>query len=243
LKIRFTHTITYLETDTKYKAKFSVLFRYLQDAAILHSEKAGYRMDSFIQGGQGWVLNKMDMKVFRYPEYQETIEMITWSRSINGVKAKREFFICNNREKLIAASSVWVFVDSIRMKIMKTPEEMEARYTVEPETAWNENLEQWRADRILPADCGERISTRISDYDPMGHINNTVYFDFIETAISRKIGTPVRISGVKIQFIHELHPNTFWVNVGLQKADGKYLFTISDDQHVNAAGELFLEAV
>lgn len=243
MKIKFSHTISYLETDTRYKAKFPVLLQHLQDAALLHSEKAGYRMDSFIQGGQGWVLNKMDMKVFRYPEYKEKIEMMTWSRSINGVKAKREFFICTNEEKLIAASSVWVFVDSIRMKIMKAPEEMEGRYTVEPETAWNENLDQWRANRVVTADCKERISTRSSDYDPMGHINNTVYFDFIETAINRKIGTPVRISGMKIQFIHELNPSVLWVNVGFQKADGKYLFTISDDQHINAAGEMLLEEV
>ena len=243
MKIKFAHTIDYFETDTTYKAKFPVLFQLLQNAAVMHSEKSGYRMDSFIQGGEGWVLNKMDMQVFRYPDYKESIEITTWSKGIKGVKAKREFVICAKGEKLIAASSVWVFVDSIHMKIMKTPEDMESRYTIEPETAWNENLEQWRAAKTPISDFQERISTRISDYDPMGHVNNTVYFDFIETAINREVGPQARISGVKIHFMKELSPTTGWVDVGFQRAKGRVLFSISNDQHLHAAGEMVLEEV
>jgi len=62
LKIKFTHTINYFETDMNYKAKLPVLFQQLQNAAVSHAEKAGYRMDSLIQSGQGWVLNKMDIQ-------------------------------------------------------------------------------------------------------------------------------------------------------------------------------------
>ncbi len=241
MKIKFTHTINYFETGMDYKAKLPILFQQLQNAAVFHSEKVGYGMDSLIQSGQGWVLNKMDMQVFRYPEYKEAIEIITWSRNIKGVKAKREFLVYANGEKLISASSVWVFVDSIRMKIIKTPEEMEGRYTTQPEVALNENLDQWRANRYLTAEFQNRISTRISDYDAMGHINNTVYIDFLETAVNREIGKSKRISEVKIQYFKELNPAKLWVNVGFQKLEGRYLFAISDDQDLNAAGEVVLE--
>jgi medium-chain acyl-[acyl-carrier-protein] hydrolase len=241
LKIKHTHTINYFEADRTYKVKLPVLFQQLQNAAVLHSEKAGYRMDSLIQNGQGWVLNKMDMEIFRYPEYKEQIEIITWSRSLKGVKAKREFLIYSNTEKLVSASSVWVFVDSIRMKIIKIPDSMEDRYTIHPDVALNENIERWRAEKDSIADLQERITTRISDYDPMGHINNTIYIDFLETAINRKIGKPSRISAIRIQYITELNPTTTWVKIGFQKSDAGYRFAISDDQNLNAAGEMVLD--
>lgn len=241
MKITFTHTINYFETDMNYKAKLPVLFQQLQNAAVSHAEKAGYRMDSLIQSGQGWVLNKMDMQVFRYPEYKETIEIITWSRSIKGVKAKREFLVYANGEKLISASSIWVFVDSIRMKIIKAPEEMERHYTSEPEVALNENLDQWRANRHPVAEFQNRISTRRSDCDFMGHVNNTVYIDFLETAVSREIGNSIRISEVKIQYLKELNPSRLWVDIGFQRFEDRYLFAISDDQDLNAAGEVVLK--
>lgn len=240
MKIKFTHTINYFESGLDYKAKLPVLFQQLQNAAVFHSEKAGYRMDSLIQSGQGWVLNKMDMRVFRYPEYKNTIEIVTWSRNIKGVKAKREFLVYADGEKLISASSIWVFVDSIRMKIIKAPEEMESHYTSEPEVALNENLDQWRANKYLTAEFQNRISTRISDYDAMGHINNTVYIDFLETAVNREIGKSTRISEVKIQYFKELNPTKLWVNVGFQKSEDRYFFAISDDQDLNAAGEVVL---
>lgn len=221
--------------------KLCFLFQHLQNAAVMHSEKAGYQMDAMIQGGQGWVLNKMEMKVFRYPVYGETIDITTWSRGMKGVKAKREFLVSADGEVLIAASSVWVLVDSVTMKILRIPEDMESSYTVHEDIALNENLEKWRAVKDVTADAPVSISTRSSDYDPLGHVNNTIYFDFLETAINRKFQSPVRIRKVKIQYVHELGPETTRVKVALQPLDERYLFAISNNGNIHAAGELTVQ--
>ena len=240
MKIKSTHTISYFETDSTYMAKLSFLFQHLQNAAVMHSEKAGYQMDQLIQGGQGWVLNKMEMKIIRYPRYAETIDIATWSRGMKGVKAKREFLVSANGDTLIAASSVWIFVDSVHMKIIRIPEDMESNYTIHADIALNENLEKWRAVKDVTMDFQQNVTTRSSDYDPMGHVNNTVYFDFLETAIQRKLRLPVRISHVKMQYIQELDTAINQVHVNLQEVDGKYLFAITDGRQINAAGELII---
>lgn len=242
MKIDLAHTIRYFDTDATNQAKLSSLFQLLQNAALRHTEQVGYHMDTLIRNGQGWVLQKMEIRIRRYPEYRERIDAITWSRSIQGAKAKREFLVTSDCETLLSASSVWIFFDALRRKIIRSPQEMEDRYTIHDESACNPTLDRWKARQDIQATVAQPVTIRHSDYDPMGHVNNTSYIDFLETAVNRKIKHGLRISDLKIQYLRELDPSVDQVEVGFQETDDRFLFTISSRHAIHAAGDFVLPA-
>jgi len=197
-------------------------------------------MDELIEQGLGWILNKMDMKIYRYPGYKERLDIFTWSRGLKGVKAKREFEMFSGDEKLLAASSIWVYVDSKQMKIKRIPDGMSDTYTVEDYVALNEKLDHWKAKTDFLSDFEICISTRLSDYDPMEHINNTIYIEFLETAVHRMIQDRTRLSALRIQYYKEIDGAVTDVTTGIKKTETSYSFKIFNDKNIFAAGEMEL---
>jgi len=243
MKIKYTSEIDYFETNPSFQTPPSVLFQLLQSSAVIHSEKVGYRMDELIEQGLGWILNKLDMKVYRYPGYKERLDIFTWSRGIKGVKAKREFEIFSGKEKLLAASSIWVYVDSKQMKIKRIPDGMNDIYTTESHVALNEKLDRWKTKTDFSSDFEICISTRLSDYDPMEHINNTIYIEFLETALHRMIQERIRLSALRIQYYKEIDASVTDVTTGIKKTEDSYSFKIFNNTSIFAAGEMELSPV
>ncbi|MCP4681277.1 MAG: hypothetical protein GY864_02975, partial [Desulfobacterales bacterium] len=199
MKVKNIQEVNYFSIDPEFKITSSALFQLLQETAVSHSGSVGYGIDTLIKQGEGWVLNKIDMTVFRYPKYNEKIEVTTWSRKIKGVKGLREFEIYSGNEKLVAASSIWIFVDIIKGKIKRIPKEMNDTYRPENEIALNQNLDKWKAAMDFIPDHEIDLSIRFLDYDPMGHVNNSVYIQFLETLICRAAGNQARVKCLKIQ--------------------------------------------
>jgi medium-chain acyl-[acyl-carrier-protein] hydrolase len=42
------------------------------------------------------------------------------------------------------------------------------------------------------------MTTRLSDYDPMGHVNNSVYFDYVETLLFSYLNKERKIKKIKV---------------------------------------------
>ena len=118
------------------------------------------------------------MRIYRYPEYRETVKAVTWSRQIKGVKGFREFEVYAGDEKLAAASSIWIFVDACSKKIKRVPKDMSDMYTEEPDVALNPELDSWKINNNFSPEMEVDVSTRYFDYDPMGHVNNSVFVQY-----------------------------------------------------------------
>ncbi|MCP4683718.1 MAG: hypothetical protein GY864_15415, partial [Desulfobacterales bacterium] len=84
------------------------------------------------------------------------------------------------------------------------------------------------------------LSIRFLDYDPMGHVNNSVYIQFLETLICRAAGNQARVKCLKIQYHKEIGDQVEMVKAGLKKIGPLYQFKIYDSQNLYAGGEVQL---
>ena len=240
MKVNYSKKISYFEIDTGFKMPPSRVFQLFQEAAVTHSEIVGYGMNPLIRNGWGWVLNKIDMEIFRYPEYKEDIEVATWSRGIRGVTGLREFEIFSGQNKLVSASSVWVFVDIRSGKIKRVSGDMNDIYTVTKDIALNPDLGRWKANTDFQPDHNVLFTTRYSDYDPLGHVNNCMYVHYLETLVSRLFDNEKQILKLKIQFHKEIGQHIEMVKGGLKQSGEEGVFKIYDAQTLYAGGEVSL---
>ena len=140
------------------------MINYLQDCATFHGEAAGCGFQKNRENHRAWVIASLQLKVHRYPVFNENITVSTWVTQIRGMIATRQFSVKNSAgELLAAASSDWV------------PQEQTDAYGVYPDKAIREELGK-RKIRIPDGGCLQRPVT-VQEYhlDINGHVNNGQY--------------------------------------------------------------------
>jgi len=177
------------------------VFAFLQEAAIAHANACGAGTNAVTARGEAWVLKRMAAKVDRYPRYGEMLRVETWSSGIRGAKGYREFRVFAGADELIAlGSSVWVYVNLRTRSVTRVPSEVANGFPSAPEDVFCPDLEDLE---LAPPDPGtvERLplSLRYSDVDAMGHVNNTAYYELLQTALARH-GRPIRPKQIRIRY-------------------------------------------
>jgi len=242
LKITLHKQVKYFEVDSHFKLKLGHLFKLFQEAAIEHSEKVGLGSKTLVDTGSVWVLNRMEAEVLRPPEYLENLTVVTWHKGSKGYRAYRDFIVYAGDEKMAVASSRWLYFDMQRKRIVRIPEETSAAYTSEYESAMDNQIDTWKADPDFEPTVVKPISIRTSDYDPLGHVNNAVYFDYVETLAAHAFEDLAGLAQLKIEFKKELGQGVETVQAGLAKAQTGHVFKIFNRETVYAAGEFYLRS-
>ncbi|MFC1504889.1 acyl-[acyl-carrier-protein] thioesterase [Thermodesulfobacteriota bacterium] len=242
MKITLHKQVKYFEVDAHFKLKLGHLFKLLQEAAIEHSEKVGLGSKTLVDTGSVWVLNRMEAEVLRSPEYLENLTVVTWHKGSKGYRAYRDFIVYAGDEKVAVASSRWLYFDMQHKRIVRIPEETSAAYTTETESAFDNQIDTWKADSNFSPTVIKPISIRTSDYDPLGHVNNAIYFDYVETLAAHAFEDFTGVSRLKIEFKKELGQEIETVETGLAEAQDGHVFKIFNRDTVYAAGALCLSS-
>ena len=240
MKITLHKQVKYFEVDRHFKLKLGHLFKLLQEAAIEHSQKVGLGSKTLVDKGSVWILNRMQAEILRAPEYLEDLTVVTWHKGSKGYRAYRDFIVYVGNEKVALASSRWLYFDMQRKRIVRIPEETSAAYTTESEAAMDNQIDSWRAEPDFAPMVVKPISIRTSDYDPLGHVNNAVYFDYVETLAAYAFEAFTGLAHLKIEFKKELGQGVETVQAGLAEAQTGYVFKIFNRDTVYAAGALSL---
>ncbi len=106
---------------------------------------------------------------------------------------------------------------------------------------FRENLDHWRPVPRLDPQFEIEMTTRSSDFDLMGHVNNASYFDFVETALSAVLKTGAKIRNIKICYAREMNQSVSRFKSALSEDAGIYKFKIFDENTVFAYGEFETE--
>jgi len=236
MKIEISRRVDYTDVNPAFRLKLGVLFRYLQAAAVEHSERVGLGSQSLVGERTVWVLNKIGAIIHRYPTYREDIRIVSWHRGKKGLKAYRDFRVFSKEECLAEAASMWLYLDLDQRKLKKIPPKMDQAYTVEPD-ATNVDVDEW-TPKSVSADKELRITTRYSDFDPLGHVNNTIFFDFIETLSQKAFKGNTHIRHIMIQFQKEISEIAVPITLGIQTEGDGGRFKIFDHDNVFAMGDL-----
>jgi acyl-ACP thioesterase len=238
MKVAYPRSVDYAEVDPNFNLKPGALVNLLQEAAIFHSENIGFGIRQLRRQALGWLLNRLALSIKRFPGYREQLEIVTWFRGANRFKAYRDFEVYAGPERIAAATSLWLFCNVDTKKFSRISEEMVTAYTVEPDRVFARELDHWKADGGFAPDVTVPLATRFSDYDPNGHVNNAVYFDYLQTLLHRARGPDFYPRGLAIQFNREIDLRTTTLAAGLKPAGGIMVFKLFDREAVFAAGSI-----
>ena len=237
MKLKRYHTVNYFEVDALNKIRLSSLLRHLQEAAFEHTKIAG-----FVAGNAGgefaWVLNRLMIDVDRYPVYGETISIITWHRGSNGFRSYREYEVFSGDKKIASASSLWLYINLMNRKIMKIPAEVDEKYRVIDEKALEVDLDSVKSNIRFDTAFSTDITIRNSDFDANSHVNNTVYFDFVETLVKAHDDKPFDIRSLSLCYSAEIDKSIKMIRASLGPDGDSTPFNIFDEGKVFAAGML-----
>jgi medium-chain acyl-[acyl-carrier-protein] hydrolase len=236
MRIEQTSIVEYEEVDTHFYIKLPALFQRLQRAALNHSDSVGLDTQTMVAAGAVWILNRIRVRIQRMPEYRESVTVRTWHKGSAGFRAGRDFLVLCGDEQVAAASSQWLYYDIGRKRIAKIPERVSAPYTDEPDEALEAGAIDFAVDKTFEPEEALTITTREGDYDPNGHVNNTVYLDYLDTLVNRSGMIGGGIGEVGIQYLKEIDRDVQAVQGGLVKHNDSIHFRFFKQETVFAAG-------
>ena len=216
--------------------KLPVLFQRLQRAAVHHSEQVGLESVDMVADGAVWILNRMRVDIYRMPVYREEITLRTWHKGSAGFRAGRDFLMVCGDETVAAATSLWLYYDLKRKRIAKIPKRVSEPYTAEAEHVLAPDAIDFAVEKTFVPTQTMSITTREGDYDPNGHVNNTVYLEYLNTLIQRCGIVDAKVGQVGIQYLKEIGRDVHTILAGVAAAENTVRFRFFDPTAVYAAG-------
>lgn len=157
----------------------SSLLRYAQDIAWLHSERMGFDRGWYQARGLGWVVRGVELAVHRPVPLGHILRVTTAVVGHRRIWARR-LVECRLADGGLAArvTTDWVLIDG-RNRIVRIPPDFGVAF-MNPEL----DSEILR----VPAPGGEPFQSesfrvRLRDLDPLAHVNNAVYVDWLDEAV------------------------------------------------------------
>jgi acyl-ACP thioesterase len=167
------HTISNYECDRNENIKIISIFHLLQDMADAHAEKLNVGYTFYKQNHLAWVGRAYHIKIFSLPKIFDKIILETWPCLRTALIATREFLIKDtNGNTLVAASSQWAMIDTIKMRPIKF-DNYNLTYDVLAERALQSDFA--KIQQLQKIDFEKQIQIREDDIDSNGHVNNCVY--------------------------------------------------------------------
>lgn len=169
------------------------IINYLQDCSTFQSEDIGFGVKKIKEQKRAWILSYWQIVVERYPKMMEKVTVGTFASKFKGIIGERNFFL-NDVEgrRIVSAASVWVHMDTERMRPVRPSEEEINAYGEEEPL----DMEYEGRKIVLPEHIKELESFPIRRYhiDTNEHVNNCQYVQMaLEMIPADKIIRQVRV--------------------------------------------------
>ncbi|QSX07743.1 hypothetical protein J0B03_07885 [Alkalibacter rhizosphaerae] len=172
------HRIKSYEVDKNQRLHLERLVNYAQDIAMAQGESMGIGQGHLTDQGLAWVIVKFDIRLDRYPLYNEEIHVTTQPVGFHKLTADRRFWFADRDQKTLGTiASQWVMVDINKGRMKSIPEFYPKQYGFD--FANNEKIVY---DKVqMPDSWGTEAKERVkfSDLDFNDHVNNGRYLRWI----------------------------------------------------------------
>lgn len=161
----------------------STLLRYAQDVAWIHSERLGFDRGWYAARDLAWVVRAVELVILEPLPLGRTIALTTSVTGVRKVWARRRTDgRADDGRPVLWVHTDWVMTDTRRGLPARVPELFGDAFDVPPG-----GFEPGRVPLPAgPADAVEhRSAVRPQDIDPMGHVNNAAYVDYLEETLAR----------------------------------------------------------
>jgi acyl-CoA thioester hydrolase len=116
--------------------------RWMQEAAVLHSEGAGCTRATKAEGAT-WVVRSHRIEYFRAAYAQDRVALLTWVTNFRGARSLRKykFIRVDDNTVLAKGETDWVYVDSQTGRPQVIPNHVTDLFDLVPEDQEPEGLE------------------------------------------------------------------------------------------------------
>ena len=240
MKVKVEKKVPFFEVDPQLTLMPRAMLNYFQEAVGIHSAKAGDESLSLMAQDRAWVLSSIGIQYLRLPRLGDNLTLSTWHTGYKGFKAYRDFEIRCNGQSVVAARTVWLFIDLAKKRILRIPKSTDVDYTTEPCLACDLDPDSWQPETKFEPEHVKTIATRPSDYDPLGHVNNAAYFDYLLDLRMSCLPERGTFGNLMLHYAKEI-PDIPAVQAGIARKDDTYLFKIFSEDIIHAAGQFTLQ--
>jgi acyl-CoA thioesterase FadM len=163
-------------------ARVSTLLRYAQDVAWRHSEDLGFDRGWYQDRGLGWVVRGVELELHAPIPMGQSLRVSTAVVGHRRIWARRrgEGHLADGR---LAArvTTDWVLLDG-RNRIVRIPDDFGVVF-VNPEVEGE--ILRVAAPEGAPV-SSLALGVRPRDLDPLDHVNNAVYMDWLDEALEAR---------------------------------------------------------
>jgi medium-chain acyl-[acyl-carrier-protein] hydrolase len=195
--------ISSFHIDLKGRLSINSLLLFFQEIAWEHATLNGFGYEDLKDQGFFWALSRMHVDIIALPQWTEKVKLTTWPSGTDGPFALRDYLIENEKgEKLIGATSSWLIVD-INSRRPQRPDAFKDRMPIcDTVRSVNSNAQRIDSNEGINYNSFNNTS-RISDIDVNGHINNTKYVEWAVNAFNIEDYRSIEISKIDVNFLSE----------------------------------------
>lgn len=177
--------IGYSDVNKSFCLSNAAILRIFEDVAYMHSEAVGDGINDTLLR---WYLRSYHVKVINRPPHGERITARTWSRSVKGVSASREFELyTENGELAVIALSNWARINGQTLKPERIADSLAGQYGSEPERtnfggAWTGKIKE--PEEFF---CGREFFVDRNFIDANDHMNNVFYLELVNNTLPEEL--------------------------------------------------------
>ena len=227
----YQYRIKYTDIGPNNKITLKALVGTLQEAAISHSEQAGFGVSNIEKTNLAWLLLDWKVQIISYPSLNTTLTVKTWPRVFDKLYSYRDFEVYDENNNLVAiASSKWFAVDTKSKKILKlTPKVTEAYGEPVSKCVFENTFEEKiKIPELLDLNFNYIIQRR--DIDTNGHVNNLNYIDFALETLSDDIFNNTVFHNLEVIYKKEIKLNEK-INCFYSFKEEKHIVTIKNEDN------------
>ena len=166
-------------------------------------------MDYLTERNITWVFYKYNIKVNRYPEYEEKIRVKTVAEEFTKFYALRSYEIYDEKNiKIVEGSALFLLIDIIKRRAIKITDDQYKAYNVDKNSTTKKligSLE--RLEKVKNKEYVSNFKVRYSDIDFNKHVNNVKYVQWFMDSVPQEIREEYELKEIDILFEHECYYN------------------------------------
>ena len=177
-RIERPYRVRFDEAGPDGQLRASGYLRFAQDLAWVHSESAGFGREWYGDRGLTWLVRAIELDVLSNVEYGSELEVSTQVIGFRRVWARRrsDFRPVGQGDLVGVAITDWVLLNANGRAVRPPPEILDA---------FGSDLGEFTPLRMEEPTAPESASPREfrprrSELDPMGHVNNAAYLDYMD---------------------------------------------------------------
>jgi acyl-CoA thioester hydrolase len=120
------------DIDEQGHANNVVWVRWLNEAAIAHSEAIGCGRERMRELGAVWLVRRHDIEYLEPALLGEELVSWTWPATMRGATSLRRTVIVRGEQLLARAETTWVLIDALRKRPRRVTPELLAAYGFTP---------------------------------------------------------------------------------------------------------------